>query len=51
MRQDEWLMSPCLDIFIQSVPKMYLWNKIITKIACCGAKFNHGHDLGARDPA
>ena len=25
--------------------------KIISKIDCCGAKFYHGHDSGALDPA
>ena len=25
-------------------------DKIITKIECCGAKFQHGHDLGALGP-
>ena len=25
--------------------------KKLTKIECCGAKFSHGHDLGAFDPA
>ena len=39
------------EIGVQGVPKKWPAEKIFTKIDCCGAKFTHGHDLGALDQA
>ena len=44
LRED--LMSKYSVTFI-----MLLKHKFLTKIEYCGAKFSHGHDLGAFDPA
>ena len=39
------------EIGVQGVLKKWPAEKIFTKIDCCGAKFTHGHDLGALDQA
>ena len=38
-------------VYVQGVPKISDYQKkVLKEIECCGAKFSHGHDLGALDP-
>ena len=50
---DDQHKEPMIDtkIIYRVSQKNILMSKIITKTECCVAKFYHGHDLGALDPA